>query len=88
MGYNDEVMTLTISISDDSAAKLKERASASGKAMPEYASHLVEQAVKSPTLEELLAPVQADFARSGMSEDELLDFGRGLLDKVRNEKKE
>jgi hypothetical protein len=84
-----EVFTVnvTISIPDDVAAKLSERASASGQAVPAYTSKLVEQAVRSPTLEELLAPVQADFARSGMTESQLLDFGRDLVDKVRAEKK-
>jgi hypothetical protein len=81
-------MTLMISISEDTAAKLKERASASGQPVPDYASRLVEQAIKSPTLDELLAPVQAEFAQSGMTEEELLNFGRGLLEKVRNEKKD
>ena len=80
-------MNVTISISDDAAAKLRERAIASGQPVSEYTSKLVEQAVKSPTLEELIAPVQADFARSGMSTDQFLNFGRDLLDKVRAEKK-
>lgn len=47
----------------------------------------MEDAVKRPSLEELLAPVQADFARSGLTEAELLDFGRDLREKVRAEKK-
>jgi hypothetical protein len=76
-------MDMMISIPDDVAAKLRERAFASGQALPTYTSKLVEQAVRSPTLDELLAPVQADFARSGMTEDELLDFGRDLVSKVR-----
>jgi len=80
-------MTVTISIPDDVAAKLHERATASGQDVPAYTSKLVEQTVKSPTLEELLAPVQADFARSGMTQNQLLDFGRELLEKVRAEKK-
>ena len=76
-------MNVTISIPDDVATKLHERAAASGQAVPAYASQLVEQAVKSPTLEELLAPVQADFARSGMTGNQFVDLGRDLLDKVR-----
>ena len=60
---------------------------ASGQAVDAYTSKIVEQAIQAPTLEELLAPVQADFARSGMTEDQLLDLGRELLDKVRAEKK-
>ena len=81
-------MTLTISIPEDAAAKLRERATASGQAVPDYASQLVEQAMKTPTLDDLLAPVQADFAQSGMTEAELLDLGRNLLEKVRAEKKD
>jgi hypothetical protein len=80
-------MTVTISIPDDVGAKLRERADALGEAVPRYAARLVEQAVRTPTLDELLAPVQADFARSGMSDDEFLEFGRGLLEKVRDGKK-
>ncbi len=60
-------MDVVISIPDQVAAKLRQRASASGQALPEYTSKLVEQVVQGPTLEELLAPVQADFARSGMT---------------------
>ena len=41
----------------------------------------------SAELEELLAPVQADFARSGMTQDELIDLGRGLVEKVRADRK-
>jgi predicted transcriptional regulator len=80
-------MTVTISIPDEIATKLRERASASGEPISEYTSRLVEQAVKSPTLEELLAPVQRDFARTGMTEAEFLEFGQNLMEKVRSEKK-
>jgi hypothetical protein len=81
-------MTVTISIPDDVANKLHERAAASGQAVPVYASQLVEQAVRSPTLEELLAPVQADFARGGMTEDQLIELGRNLLHEVRATKED
>jgi hypothetical protein len=75
-------MTVTISIPDEIATKLRERASASGEAIPEYTSRLVEQAVKALTLEDLLAPVQRDFARTGMTDVECLEFGQNLIDKV------
>jgi len=41
-----------------------------------------------PALEELLVPVHADFARSRMTQRDLLGLGRELLDKVRAEKKD
>jgi hypothetical protein len=79
-------MDVVVSISDELAAKLKDRANANGEAVPAYISKLVEQAIQSPSLEELLAPLQADFARTGMSQEELLNFGWGLLEKVRSYK--
>ncbi|HTV48317.1 MAG TPA: hypothetical protein VMG59_07730 [Phycisphaerae bacterium] len=80
-------MDVVISIPKRVVAKLRRRAKASGQPVPAYASKIVEQAVKGPTLEELLSPVQADFVRSGMTEKQFLDLGRKLLDKVRAEKK-
>lgn len=81
------IMDMVISIPAQVAGKLRKRALASGQPASAYASKIVEQAIQGPTLEELLAPVQADFARSGMTEKQLLDLGRQLLDKVRTEKK-
>lgn len=90
MPYNRhkvKVMDMMISIPKQVAVKLRRRARASGQPLPAYASRIVEQAVQGPTLEEILAPVQADFARGGMTEKQLLSLGRSLLDKVRAEKK-
>jgi hypothetical protein len=81
-------MDVLISIPDQLAETLRQRASASGQLLGDYTARIVEQAVKGPTLEELLAPVQADFSRSGMTEPQLLDLGRDLLDKVRSEQKD
>jgi len=88
--YNEKVKTMdvVISIPDQVADKLRQRAKASGQPLGAYTARIVEQAVAGPTLEELLAPVQADFARSGMTEPQLLELGRDLLDKVRAEKKD
>ena len=78
-------MTLNISISPKAEAKLKERAAAEGKGPTAYASDLVQEAVTRPTLEELLATSQAEFPSTGMTWDEIMDFGRGILQKVRDE---
>ena len=80
------MMDMTISIPKQVADKLRLRARASGQPLPAYTSRIVERAVQGPTLKELLAPVQADFARSGMTEKQLLGLGRKLLHKVRTEK--
>ncbi|HZL37268.1 MAG TPA: hypothetical protein VFC78_18255 [Tepidisphaeraceae bacterium] len=79
-------MDVLISIPDQVADKLRERARASGQPIDAYTSKIVQQAVTGPTLEELLAPVQADFFNSGMTDEQLLEIGRDLLDKVRTEK--
>lgn len=81
-------MDVMISIPKHVVAKLRRRAKASGQGLPDYTARLVRQAVQGPTLEDLLAPVQHDFARSGMTGSQLLDLGRGLLDKVRAESKD
>lgn len=67
-------MTLSINVSPEAESKLRERAAAAGQPVSEYAGHLVEQAVSSPSFDEILAPVRAEFAASGMTEDELGDL--------------
>jgi hypothetical protein len=80
-------MEMTISIPDDVASKLEKRAAGAGQTLPAYTAQLVAETVDKPTIDELLAPVRADFAKSGMSEDELLDLGRDMLTAVRQDKK-
>ena len=81
-------MDVVISIPRQVAAKLRRRAKASGQPLSAYTADIVRQAVHGPTLEELLTPVQRDFARSGMSEKDLINLGRRLLDKVRAESRD
>jgi hypothetical protein len=80
-------MDMTISVPDDVALKLKERAAVVGQTVPAYAAQLVAETLTKPTIDELLEPVRADFAKTGMSEDELLDLGRDAVSAVRQEKK-
>ena len=75
-------MDVVISIPDQVADKLRCRAKAHGQRLRTYTSKIVLQAVQGP-----MAPVQRDFARSGMTKKQWLDLGRDLLDKVRSEKK-
>ncbi|HEY8748052.1 MAG TPA: hypothetical protein VIM11_08760 [Tepidisphaeraceae bacterium] len=76
---------MTISIPEEVALKLKERAATSGQSVPAYAAQLVIDTVTKPTIDELLAPIRTDFAKSGMTEDELLSFFRGELEAHRQE---
>jgi hypothetical protein len=79
-------MDMTISIPDDVAAKLKDRAARQGEAVSLYAAQLLAETVNRPTIDELLAPVRADFEKTGMTENQLLDFGREVLGAVRKDK--
>jgi len=76
-----EAETLTISLPPNVSSALAERARRSGRDATEYVEDLVERDVCRPSLDELLAPVREDFARSGMTEDELDE----LVDEIREE---
>jgi hypothetical protein len=80
-------MDMTISIPDDLVPKLEERAAGSGKNVADYAAQVVAETVKKPTIDEILAPVREDFAKTQTSDDQLLDFGREVLAAVRRDKK-
>jgi hypothetical protein len=79
-------MALTIPITPDVEAKLRERAAQLDRDVAQYAADLIRQGVTAPTFDELLAPVREDFARSGMSGDEIDTFGRELIAKVRGQR--
>ena len=66
-----DALTLTIRVSPDTGARLREKARSKGQDVVEYVEVMVTEQARQPTLDELLAPVRADFAASGMTEDEL-----------------
>jgi hypothetical protein len=77
-----KAMTLSIELSSETEARLKARANQAGVAVATYVGTLVEQIAKPPlSLEEISGPVATDFAKSGMTEDELGD----LLEEVKHE---
>ena len=80
-------MTISISISAKAEAKLRQRAAESGRDIAALVSDLIEQAITRPSVDELLAPFRRQVAESGMSDEELDEFHRDLLQKVRQEKK-
>ena len=82
----EAAMEMTISIPEEIALKLEKRAAVLGKTLPAYTAELVTETVTQPSLEELLAVSQGEFASTGMTEAEMMDLGRDLLDKVRGEK--
>lgn len=66
-------MSLTVSLSPESEARLRERASAEGVEPSAYASKLLETAVARQSLEDVLAPLREEFAASGTADEQLLE---------------
>lgn len=64
-------MDVKISIPAELESVLLERAARFGKDTHDYVSQVVAKHLERPSLDELLAPIREDFAKSGMSEDEL-----------------
>jgi len=80
-------MTLSISLSPQAEAKLREKAEASGQAVNEYATRLLEQAVSGRTVDEVLSPFRKQVAESGMSDPELDTFFADVRDKAYQDRK-
>jgi hypothetical protein len=64
-------MSLTIPLSPQAEAGLKQRAAAAGLDVETYTAHVLEAVAKPRTLEELSGPVRQRFIDSGATEDEL-----------------
>jgi hypothetical protein len=79
-------MTLSISITPEAEARLRERAAACGQPLDVYAARVLEQAVTAPTLDELLAPARRQVAATGMTDREFDDLVNELRDEVWREK--
>jgi len=77
---------MKLRLSQQAKDKLTQRATESGRDVDSVASELLEQAVTQPSLAELLAVSQAEFPSTGLTEEQLIEFGHELLDKVRSEK--
>ena len=83
---NTTELAMKLRLSKQASERLSKRAAESGQDVASIASDLIEQAITQPTLEELLAVSQAEFASTGMTESEMMDFGCDLLGKVRSAK--
>ena len=68
-------MVLTLSISPETEARLKAKAAAAGMDLATYAArHLEVMAMPPRSLKDLSGPIAEQFARTGMTEDELSNF--------------
>ena len=81
------VITLSVSISPEAEAKLRERAAASGQPPDVYAARVLEAAVTTPSVEELLAPARQQIAAGGMTDAQLDEFLEGLRDDAWRERR-
>jgi hypothetical protein len=80
-------LEMKLRLSKSASEKLAQRAAETGRDVATVASDLIEQAVTRPTVDEVLAPFRKQVADSGMSDDELDEFHRDLLAKVRSERR-
>ena len=69
-----KIMAVTITIPTELEPSLAERALQNGQDIGSYLSRLIATHLQKPSLDELLAPIREDFAKSGMNEEELNDL--------------
>jgi hypothetical protein len=73
---------LQIPLPPDVEARLRERAKARGEDVSALAARLLEDALSTATVDELLAPFRRQVAESGITDDELDRLGEELRDEV------
>ncbi len=78
---------VTLRLSEQARAKLREQAANRGQDLSTFASKLIEQAVTEPTVDEVLAPFRKQVAESAMSDEQLDAFLLGELEAHRREKR-
>lgn len=77
---------LQVPLSPDTERALRERAHANGEDVASYAARLIQQALTTPSVDELLAPFRREVEESGIADDELDRLGEELRQEVRQEK--
>lgn len=83
----DTEVVVAFSLPLEEGRKLFARATEMGKDVPSYLRELVEEDLKSlPTWRDEFAPIHEDFARSGMTEDELASLIEETREEVWEEK--
>lgn len=67
-------MTLSVPLSDEVEAKLREKAVDAGMDVHTFIARTLERIAMRPSLDEVLRPIRDEFHRDGMSDDELAQF--------------
>ena len=80
-------MTISISLTPEAETELRQRAARPGQDLSIVASDLLEEAVRRPSVDELLAPARRQVAESGLDDQALDDFFRDVLKEVRDDRK-
>jgi predicted transcriptional regulator len=80
-------MTITVELSPDTEKRLLAIVAQSGRELSALVQEAIEDklAERLPTFKEILAPIQADFRASGLSEQELHSLLEESLSEVRSE---
>ena len=82
-------MVLSLTISAEAEAKLKAKAAAAGVDVETYAARYLElMATPAKSLKEISGTIAENFAKSGMTEDELSDFLEAEKHAMRAERRE
>lgn len=76
-------MNISVPVTPAIEQRLRERAAAAGKDLASYAAEVIARDATRPSLDEILRPVREDFAKSGLSEEQLMDLGRRAVDSAR-----
>ena len=77
---------LQIPLPPDTEKTLRERATANGVDVSSYAARLIQEALSTPSVDELLAPFRGQVDESGITDDELDQLGQELRREVRHDK--
>ena len=78
---------LQIPLPPDTEETLRERAKASGEEVASYAVRLLQEALSTPSVDELLAPFRKQVEESGLSDEQLNRFGEELRNDARREQR-
>jgi hypothetical protein len=77
---------IQIALPPDTEETLRERAKASGENIASYAARLLQEALSTPSVDELLAPFRKQVEESGITDPQLDQLGEELRREVRQER--
>lgn len=87
-------MTITIELRPDDEQALRERAEASGRELPDYVRHVLEEHIRSGprpgvaprSFDQVLAPVWEGWRQTGMSEEQIDAMFQRELEELRRDR--